>query len=86
MHLEVISKFIIVTRENLLLKQKKLIKLKDLTEISSDVNKKLRQIFGTQFPKKATAENRTYIASYNQKSYKDTEEFIEDYFAVDIES
>lgn len=59
-------------------------KLKDLTETSSDINKKLRQIFGTQFPKKATAENRTYISSYNQKSYKDTEEFIEDYFAVDI--
>lgn len=59
-------------------------KLKDLTETSSDINKKLRQIFGTQFPKKSTAENRTYISSYNQKSYKDTEEFIEDYFAVDI--
>lgn len=59
-------------------------KLKDLTETSSDINKKLRQIFGTQFPKKATAENRTYMSSYNQKSYKDTEEFIEDYFAVDI--
>lgn len=59
-------------------------KLKDLTEISSDINKKLRKIFGTQFPKKANAENRTYISSYNQKSYKDTEEFIEDYFAVDI--
>lgn len=59
-------------------------KLKDLTETSSDINKKLGQIFGTQFPKKATAENRTYISYYNQKSYKDTEEFIEDYFVVDI--
>lgn len=58
--------------------------LKDLTESSSDVNKKLRQIFGTQFPKKATTENRTYISSYNQQSYKNTEEFIEDYFVVDI--
>lgn len=58
--------------------------LKDLTENSSDVNKKLRQIFGTQFPKKATTENRTYISSYNQQSYKNTEEFIEDYFVVDI--
>ena len=59
-------------------------KIKDLTENSSDVNKKLRQIFGTQFPKKATAQNRIITASYNQKSYRDTEEFIEKYFAVDI--
>lgn len=59
-------------------------KIKDLTENSSDVNKKLRQVFGTQFPKKATSENRTYTASYNQKYYNDTEEFIEDYFTVDI--
>ena len=59
-------------------------KMKDLTENSTDVNKKLRQVFGTQFPKKATAENRTYKSSYNQKYYNDTEEFIEDYFTVDI--
>ena len=59
-------------------------KIKDLTANSSDVNKKLRQVFGTQFPKKATAENRTYKSSYNQKYYNDTEEFIEDYFTVDI--
>ena len=59
-------------------------KIKDLTANSSDVNKKLRQVFGTQFPKKVTAENRAYISSYNQKYYNDTEEFIEDYFTVDI--
>lgn len=59
-------------------------KMKDLTENSTDVNKKLRQVFGTQFPKKVTAENRAYTSSYNQKYYNDTEEFIEDYFTVDI--
>ena len=59
-------------------------KMKDLTANSTDVNKKLRQVFGAQFPKKATAENRTYKSSYNQKYYNDTEEFIEDYFTVDI--
>jgi hypothetical protein len=59
-------------------------KIKDLTVNSSDVNKKLRQVFGTQFPKKVTAENRAYTSSYNQKYYNDTEEFIEDYFTVDI--
>lgn len=59
-------------------------KIKDLTANSSDVNKKLRQVFGTQFPKKVTAENRAYTSSYNQKYYNDTEEFIEDYFTVDI--
>lgn len=59
-------------------------KLKDLTENSSGVNKKLRQIFGAQFPKEVTTENRVYNDYYNQKNYKDTEEFIEDYFAVDI--
>lgn len=53
--------------------------IKDLTENSLDINKKLRQIFGAQFPKKAISENRVYTASYN-----DTEEFIEDYFVVDI--
>lgn len=59
-------------------------KIKDLTANSSDVNKKLRQVFGIQFPKKVTAENRAYTSSYNQKYYNDTEEFIEDYFTVDI--
>lgn len=59
-------------------------KIKDLTANSSDVNKKLRQVFGTQFPKKVTAENGAYTSSYNQKYYNDTEEFIEDYFTVDI--
>lgn len=59
-------------------------KIKDLTEVSSDVNKKLREIFGTQFPKKDNLENRVYTASYNQKSYNNTEEFIENYFVVDI--
>lgn len=59
-------------------------KIKDLTANSSDVNKKLRQVFGTQFPKKVTAENRAYTSSYNQKYYNDTEEFIEDYLTVDI--
>lgn len=59
-------------------------KIKDLTANSSEVNKKLRQVFGTQFPKKVTAENRAYTSSYNQKYYNDAEEFIEDYFTVDI--
>jgi len=61
-------------------------KIKDLTDESSNVNKKLREIFGTQFPKKQvhTNESRNTLSSYFEKSYRHTEEFIEDLFPVDI--
>jgi len=58
----------------------------DLTEESSNINKKLREIFGKQFPKKQTQtnESRNAFSSYFEKSYRDTEEFIEDLFQEDI--
>ncbi|NFT08354.1 nucleotidyltransferase [Clostridium botulinum] len=59
-------------------------KVKDLTEELSNVNKKLREVFGTQFPKKQSTESRNAISSYFEKNYKHTEEFIEDLFPVDI--
>lgn len=61
-------------------------KIKDLTEESSNVNKKLREIFGKQFPKKQTQtnESRNAFSSYFERSYRDTEEFIEDLFPEDI--
>jgi len=60
--------------------------IKDLTKESSNVNKKMREIFGTQFPKKQTQtnESRNEFSSYFEKSYRHTEEFIEDLFPIDI--
>lgn len=59
-------------------------KIKDLTESSSDINKKLRQVLGNKFPKKQANESRNAFASYNKKNYRDTEEFIEELFNEDI--
>lgn len=59
-------------------------KIKDLTDDSSDVNKKLREVFGSKFPKKQSDERRNVACSYNQRKYTDTEQFIEDLFQVDI--
>lgn len=59
-------------------------KIKDLTEDSSDINKELRKIFGSKFPKKQTEENRAFSKSYNYGGYVDTEEFIENLFPIDI--
>jgi hypothetical protein len=59
-------------------------KIKDLTESSSNINKKLREVFESKFPKKQTNESRNTFASYNSKTYQDTEQFIEDLFPVDI--
>lgn len=57
-------------------------KIENLTEQSSNMNKELRKLFGTKFPKKSTTEVRS---SYNMsKSYSETEQFIEDIFQVDI--
>lgn len=57
-------------------------KIENLTEESSNINKELRCIFGSKFPEKTNTENRSsYSMSY---SYKDTEQFIEDMFPVDI--
>lgn len=57
-------------------------KIENLTEESSNINKELRCIFGSKFPEKTNTENRSsYSMNY---SYKDTEQFIEDMFPVDI--
>ncbi|MCH1959713.1 nucleotide-binding domain-containing protein [Romboutsia hominis] len=59
-------------------------KIENLTEESSNINKELRKIFGSKFPKKSTTEARS-LYSYNMdKHYYDTEQFIEDMFQVDI--
>lgn len=59
-------------------------KIENLTEESPNVNKELRKLFGSKFPKKSTTESRS-LYSYNiSKSYSDTEQFIEDMFQVDI--
>lgn len=59
-------------------------KIKDLTADSSDVNKKLREILGSKFPKKENAQSKNITSSYNQRNYTDTEQFIEDLFPIDI--
>ncbi|HAT4331397.1 nucleotide-binding domain-containing protein [Clostridium perfringens] len=59
-------------------------KIQDLTEESSNLNKELRKIFGSKFPKKQKEENRAFSESHFYKGYSDTEEFIEDIFPVDI--
>ena len=59
-------------------------KIENLTEESSNVNKELRKLFGSKFPKKSTGEARASYSYGFSKSYSDTEEFIEDMFQVDI--
>lgn len=59
-------------------------KIEDLTETSSNVNKKLREIFGSKFPKKQTSEDRSLNQAYNFNNYRDTEQFIENLYPVDI--
>ena len=55
-------------------------KLKDINENDNKVNKLLREIFGKEFPK--IEENKS--SEKNCCFYKNTEEFIENRFAVDI--
>lgn len=59
-------------------------KIKDLDEEDDEVNNELRSIFGSKFPKKQTQTNEAF-ASFNaeQRGYS-TEEFIEDFFPIDI--
>lgn len=60
-------------------------KIKDLDSDSDELNCKLREIFGKQFPnKEITNEVASIYKSYNERSYEDTEQFIEDLFPVDI--
>lgn len=54
--------------------------IKDLTEESTSLNKELRKIFGSKFPKKQTLSENSRAYSL----YRDTEQFIEDLFPVDI--
>lgn len=60
-------------------------KTKDLTEESEDLNTKLREVFGNQFPKaESITETASLNKTYNLYNYKDTEQFIEDMFPIDI--
>lgn len=59
-------------------------KIKDLTEESDNINKKLREIFGTQFPKKESIKSENAISSHLKENYRNTEQFIEELFSVDI--
>ncbi|MBS3199858.1 nucleotide-binding domain-containing protein [Turicibacter bilis] len=54
--------------------------LKELTESSSSINNKLRNVFGSKFPKKLTEENR----NFGYSDVKQTEQFIEDLYPIDI--
>lgn len=59
-------------------------KIEDLTETSSNVNKKLREIFGSRFPKKQSSDSRSLSQAYNFNKYRETEQFIENLYPVDI--
>lgn len=59
-------------------------KIENLTEESSNINEKLREVFGTDFPKKVVEEAKSAYSYCNHKLYSNTEEFIEDMFQVDI--
>lgn len=60
-------------------------KIKDLTEESTDLNTKLREVFGNQFPKlEVVVEAASIYKSYNKRNYNNTEQFIEDMFPIDI--
>ena len=57
-------------------------KIESLDEEDSGINTKLREIFGSKFPKKNKDEKASSYEQYY--SYRDTEEFIEDKVPVDI--
>ncbi|WP_415302440.1 nucleotide-binding domain-containing protein [Clostridium perfringens] len=57
-------------------------KIESLDEEDSGINTKLREIFGSKFPKKNKGEKASSYEQYY--SYRDTEEFIEDKVPVDI--
>lgn len=59
--------------------------IKDLTEATTNVNKKLREIFGSSFPKKeVVTEQASAYKQYAGYTYSDTEEFIENIVPIDI--
>lgn len=58
-------------------------KIKDLEEYD-DVNKELRSIFGSKFPNKQTQTNEAYASFNSREIGYSTEEFIEDFFPIDI--
>ncbi|WP_415276430.1 nucleotide-binding domain-containing protein [Clostridium perfringens] len=57
-------------------------KIESLDKEDSGINTKLREIFGSKFPKKNKGEKASSYEQYY--SYRDTEEFIEDKVPVDI--
>lgn len=59
-------------------------KIKDLDEDDDDVNKELRSIFGNKFPKKQTQTDEAFASLNSRQGGYSTEEFIEDFFPVDI--
>lgn len=60
--------------------------IKDYTEETEKINKKLRGVFGSNFPKEETAitEQANVYKQFASITYKDTEEFIENIMFVDI--
>ena len=58
-------------------------RLESLTESSPNINKELRKIFGSQFPKKQSTFN-IKMFSENRSIADDTEQFIDELFPVDI--
>jgi hypothetical protein len=61
------------------------IDIKDLTAETENVNKKLRKIFGSSFPKKElVTEQANAYKQYAGYTYRDTEEFIDNIVPVDI--
>jgi hypothetical protein len=60
--------------------------IKEYTEETEKINKKLRDVFGSNFPKeeKVTTEQASVYKQFASITYKDTEEFIENIMFVDI--
>lgn len=59
--------------------------IKDFNEETKNLNKKLRSLFGTSFPKEEKlSEEASVYKEYSGYSYRDTEQFIEDLVPVDI--
>ena len=60
-------------------------KIKYLDCDSEEANSKLREIFGNEFPKvESTNEIASIYKSYSERMYRNTEQFVENLFPIDI--
>ena len=78
---EVYDENITVINDSIDKYNEKINKLKDVNEYDENVNEVLRGIFGNEFPKN----EKNQSVEENLFSYRNTEEFIEDRFVVDIQ-